>query len=395
MRTQRVSEVLRLEKRWVTVDPLGEYQEIGVRSFGRGIFHKEPVTGADLGNKRIRKIEPGDLVFSNVFAWEGAVALASDAESGKVGSHRFMTYVVAADEIDPRFLLYFFVSERGRRLLGQASPGSAGRNRTLAIERFEALEIPIPPLHEQRSLVASVEDAKRVVREATVAADAFDTARRQLLRSLTTPTKGPANAMDGEWDRVALGEVLSPASAATPVDPESEYTNLGVLSFARGLFRKPAIQGSETSARTLYQVREGQFLYSRLFAFEGAYAIVPPDFDGYFVSNEFPSFDIDTARVDPRFLIAYFRWPGVWKEVAAGSKGLGNRRQRVQVPQLLEHQIHLPSIQRQRAIGEAVERLDRTSVLRARVDELARALDSSVINSIGSYGSDLTEPGRS
>ncbi len=39
-------------------------------------------------------IEPGDLLFSNVFAWEGAVALAGDAESGLIGSHRFMTYVV-------------------------------------------------------------------------------------------------------------------------------------------------------------------------------------------------------------------------------------------------------------------------------------------------------------
>ena len=48
--------------------------EIGVRSFGRGIFHKEPIDGTALGNKRVFRIEPGDLVLSNVFAWEGAVA---------------------------------------------------------------------------------------------------------------------------------------------------------------------------------------------------------------------------------------------------------------------------------------------------------------------------------
>src|SRR5205823_11936776 len=61
------------------------YVEIGVRSFGRGIFHKAPVTGASLGNKRVLEIRPGDLVFNNVFAWEGAVALAGPAEAGTIG----------------------------------------------------------------------------------------------------------------------------------------------------------------------------------------------------------------------------------------------------------------------------------------------------------------------
>ena len=45
--------------------------------------------------KRVFRIEPGDLVISNVFAWEGAIAVASDDEAGTIGSHRFMTFVPA------------------------------------------------------------------------------------------------------------------------------------------------------------------------------------------------------------------------------------------------------------------------------------------------------------
>lgn len=62
----RVGEVLRLERREVAIDVSAEYEEIGVRSFGKGIFHKEPVDGASLGTKRVFRIEPGDLVISNV-----------------------------------------------------------------------------------------------------------------------------------------------------------------------------------------------------------------------------------------------------------------------------------------------------------------------------------------
>src|SRR5487761_1225464 len=136
-----VGEVLSLKRRPVVVELDGEYEQIGIRAFGRGIFHKEPVNGAALGNKRVFWIEPGDLVISNVFAWEGAVAVASDAESGMIGSHRFMTFVPIDGRINTSWAAWFFRSDPGLELIRRASPGSAGRNRTLAIKRFEALEI--------------------------------------------------------------------------------------------------------------------------------------------------------------------------------------------------------------------------------------------------------------
>lgn len=157
MRRARVGDLIELQRRKIEVDPFETYEEIGVRSFGRGIFHKEPVTGAALGSKRMFRVCPGDLVFNNVFAWEGAVALAGSSEAGRCGSHRFLTYTARDSDVDLAFLQYFFVSEPGLAALGSASPGSAGRNRTLAIDRFENLEVPLPDPSEQRSIVARLE----------------------------------------------------------------------------------------------------------------------------------------------------------------------------------------------------------------------------------------------
>lgn len=165
----RVGEVLRLQRRAVEVEPLTTYTEIGVRSFGKGIFHKEPVTGVDLGSKRVFRVEPGDLILSNVFAWEGAVAVASEEERGCIGSHRFMTYIAFNGRADASYLRSFFLSEPGLRLLRDASPGSAGRNRTLAIERFEALEIPLPAPSEQRRIADHVEVLLGLQRAAALA----------------------------------------------------------------------------------------------------------------------------------------------------------------------------------------------------------------------------------
>src|SRR5439155_27101278 len=124
-------------------------REIGIRSFGKGIFHKAPIQGSTLGNKRVLRIEPGDLVFNNVFAWEGAVAVAGPEEAGMIGSHRFVTYTVNPEKSTAGFIKLFFTTQPGLELLLRASPGSAGRNKTLGLDRFIAQAIPLPPLPEQ------------------------------------------------------------------------------------------------------------------------------------------------------------------------------------------------------------------------------------------------------
>ena len=61
------------------------YPELGIRSFGKGTFHKPTVTAEQLGTKRLFMIRSGDLHLSNVFSWEGAVAVATNADDGRLG----------------------------------------------------------------------------------------------------------------------------------------------------------------------------------------------------------------------------------------------------------------------------------------------------------------------
>jgi type I restriction enzyme S subunit len=148
MRVQ-VGDVLTLKRRPVEVDPLAEYLPIGIRSFGKGIFHYPPTLGSDLSRLRFFEVHPNELVISNIKAWEGAIAVSSPTETGRIASNRFLSYVPSDGRIDVRYANYFFLSEQGLPLIQRASPGSADRNRTLAIDRFERLEIPLPELAEQ------------------------------------------------------------------------------------------------------------------------------------------------------------------------------------------------------------------------------------------------------
>ena len=126
--------------------------------------------------------------------------------------------------------------------------------------------------------------------------------------------------MSHAWAKVSLVELLRQISDAHPVIAGEEYPNFGILSFGRGLFSKQAISGARTSARTLFRARKGQFIYSRLFAFEGAYGLVTQEYDGHFVSNEYPMFDCDKERILPEYLVFATSNP-----LGFGRRSLGSR----------------------------------------------------------------------
>jgi len=381
VRRARVGDVLQLERRPLAIDPLKEYEPIGIRSFGKGIFHYPPTLGAELSKLRYFELRSDELVVSNIKAWEGAIAVASGAEEGRVASNRFLSYAPIGGQIDVRYAAYYFLSEQGLPLIQRASPGSADRNRTLAIDRFENLVIPLPDIDDQRQIVARLDAVRARVSLGNEALEKSTRLSNALPVAAAHREDMPISVKRAEgWSRVALREIMELQPDEVSVDPGATYPNAGILSFSRGLFEKEPIDGATTSARKLFRIRVGQFIYSRLFAFEGAYAVVDERFNGYYVSNEFPTFSLDTARTDPAFLAAYFGSPSVWRDLAVRSKGLGVRRQRVQPDAVLDYEIWLPPIEQQRQVATTTKLVSASDVTRSSMKARLDALGAAALN---------------
>ena len=178
-----LGEVLERVRRPIPVSPDEEYRQIGIRSHARGIFHKDPVAGAGLGSKKVFRIEPGDLVFNIVFAWERAVAVARETEVGMCGSHRFPTYRPSTGvEVD--YFRHFFTAPVGAQLLQLASPGSAGRNRTLNQSMLMSFAVPSPDPVLARKVTALLAAAEELVNRSDRAVHAAIGLRQAALNEL-------------------------------------------------------------------------------------------------------------------------------------------------------------------------------------------------------------------
>lgn len=169
--------------------------------------------------------------------------------------------------------------------------------------------------------------------------------------------------MTDAWPIVPLSSVLQLNEDAVPVEASTVYGIAGVYSFGRGLFRRNDLLGSATTYKHLHRLHAGQLVLSQLKGWEGAMAVVRPEFDGLFLSPQFRTFSANVTALDLGWLTWFFRSPQQWSALKRDARGMGARRDSVSPSQLLKLEIPLPTLAEQRRI---VARLD---ALASSVDE--------------------------
>lgn len=178
--------------------------------------------------------------------------------------------------------------------------------------------------------------------------------------------------MSERWKTAILADVLTEVRERTRVERDAEYPLAGVYGFGRGVLLRDAVRGSDISAQFLYRIRSGQVMYSRLKAFEGAFALVPEEADGRFVSNEFPTFDVDSSLASGPFLRLLLTRRRVWQELESGSQGMGARRERLQADDFLDFEFDLPPLEQQERVVCAAQIAERALEASKRLATAAR-----------------------
>jgi type I restriction enzyme S subunit len=205
--------------------------------------------------------------------------------------------------------------------------------------------------------------------------------------------------MSSRWDSVPIAKIAKRVQRSEKVDSAKTYRLLGAHWYAKGLYAKDDKLGAEIRASRLFAVRAGDFVYNRLFAWKGSFSVAQQEHDGCFVSGEFPCFQLDTARVVPRFLWLYFSREAAWLESLALSTGsTPTSRNRLKEGQFLRMQVPLPPLGEQRRIVARIDQLaalvQEAQELRAKARGEAQALLSSAMREAFDVSGGLPEGWR-
>lgn len=241
----KVRDVLKRVRNSVDVKKDSIFREIGIKSHGKGIFYKDEVTGESLGDKSVFWIEPDCFIVNIVFAWELAVAKTTSNEVGMIASHRFPMYKPVKDKLDLDFITNFFKTPYGKYLLNLASPGGAGRNKTLGQEEFLELEIRIPKdVGEQRKITSILSTWDKAIELEERLIEQKKVQKRGLIQKLLTD-KCSLTAYKGQWKEAYLDKVVFYQEG--PGVRNYQYSDNGVKLINVGNLQKNKLNLSTTN----------------------------------------------------------------------------------------------------------------------------------------------------
>jgi type I restriction enzyme S subunit len=325
-------EVIRQRNGFVLIDDFIEYKRCRVQLHAQGIVLRDTVSGAEIKTKKQQVCKTGDFLVAEIDAKVGGFGIIPhELDSAIVSSHYFL-FEVNDEKLDRRFLDFFIRTPAFRdQVTAQGSTNYA------AIRPNDVLgyEIPLPPLPEQRRIVARIAELAAKVNEARGLQEQLSEEMENLCRAVLN---GDSNAK-----LVRMKELVRLRSPDVTVQQDESYQFAGVYCFGRGVFRAQKKMGMEFAYKQLTRLKAGNFVYPKLMAWEGALGVVPLECDGCVVSTEFPVFEVLEDRVVPEVLDTYFKSPAVWPELSGSSSGTNVRRRRLNPSDFLNYKMPLPS----------------------------------------------------
>ena len=120
---------------------------------------------------------------------------------------------------------------------------------------------------------------------------------------------------------IEFGKFLVPNRRPYTFADDQDADLIGMRLYGAGPFHREHKLASKIQKKSHFVVRSGDIIYNKLFAWKGTFGIVPDELDSMYVSDKFPTYELDETQVDAEYLRWYFRSPHLWEQARVMSTG--------------------------------------------------------------------------
>jgi type I restriction enzyme S subunit len=267
--------------------------------------------------------ERGDVLVAKITpCFENGKAARTHSLARPIGFGSTEFHVLrAGEQIDPSYLFHLVWNSKFREVGASNMTGSAGQKRVPA-DFLKRLEIPLPPLDEQRRIAAILDKADTLRRNSRIALVLIDELGHAIYRSsFGDPVRNPLKMPTTTLGELNVEMVYGPrfydeaySSEGTRIVRITDLSEAGELNFDA----MPKLKISDDELQS-HRSRQGELLFARTGATVGKIALIsksdPVCIPGaYFIRLRFPD------SVDPTFAWYTLRSAPVQKIIAERSR---------------------------------------------------------------------------
>jgi type I restriction enzyme, S subunit len=161
--TVSLGEVLTHRKEFITIDGSQEYKRCRIQLHAKGIILRDIIEGTRIKTKEQQVCRVGEFLVAEIDAKVGGFGIVPDNLDRAVVSSHYFLFDIDQGKLDKGFLNYYIRTPTFRDQVT-----ARGTTNYAAIRPRQVLEysIPLPPLPEQRRLVAKIEALATKIEEA-------------------------------------------------------------------------------------------------------------------------------------------------------------------------------------------------------------------------------------
>lgn len=371
-----LSDVLARSIEWTALDPEQVYQELTVRLRGRGVVLRRTVPGSAIGASRRLRVRAGQFIVSKIDARHGASGLVPPELDGAMVSHDFPAFDIDESRLLPAYLEWWSRSPEFAALCGRASEGTTNRVR-LKEPKLLAAEIPLPPLAEQRRVVAQIEQlAVRIAQASDLRRSCQADVELFLAAILRVAYEEAQELAGGSEPLGALCRQITDGAHHTPRYVAEGVPFLSVKDISSGEIRFDQAkritpeQHAELTRRA--RPEPGDVLLTKIGTTGIAKAIDVDREFSLFVSLAL--LKLDRGRLDPRFAEHMLNSPQARECSRAGTRGVGN--QNLVLKTIRQLPVPAPPLADQRRLADGIDEVRRKmAALTSYQEESGRELD--------------------
>lgn len=372
-----LGEVLAHYQDYIDAPEARMYPKLSVKLYGKGVVLDTPADGTTLKMKRHQLAKSGQVILSEIWGKKGAIGFVPPEGEGALCTSHFFLFDIRLDRLEPRWLQAIFTANYLQEQLYAEAKGTTGYA-AVRPKNLLTASIPLPPIADQRRIVARIEELAAKIEEARGLRQQAVEEAAALSRSSIEAVYQDLVARHGQTLLVVACISITDGDHNTPTFSETGVKFIFVGNVSSGkLHFDNSKRVAEDYFRSLRPPRvpvRGDILYSAVGATLGIPAVVDTD-DSFCFQRHIAILKPDRERMDSQYIWHMLRSQTVFAK--AWSSTTGTAQPTVPLRAIKELPLPIPPLSEQRRIAAYLDDLqEKVDSLKCIQAETAAELDA-------------------